>query len=49
MLVDDLKGFVQRAVRLMHGVAAATKENEEAGGAEKAGTGEDGPTAYSHR
>ncbi|CAM9782219.1 unnamed protein product [Scytosiphon promiscuus] len=50
VLVDDLKGFVQSAVRLMHGVAAATKK-KEGGGPERTGTGagEDAPTAYSHR
>lgn len=49
VLVDDLKGFVQRAVKLVHGVAAAIKEKEARGGAPKARTGEDAPTAYSHR
>eukprot|EP00903_Cladosiphon_okamuranus_P014515 g13464.t1 len=51
VLVDDLKDFVQGAVRLVHGVANssgggdAEKSGVEAGGP----AGEDVPTAYSHR
>lgn len=50
VLVDDLKDFVQGAVRLVHGAA----KNSGGGDGEKKGggggtAGEDTPTAYSNR
>lgn len=51
ILVDDLKDFVQGAVRLVHGVAKSSRgddgEKEKKGAGDTAG--EDTPTAYSHR
>ncbi|CAM9392875.1 unnamed protein product, partial [Ectocarpus sp. 13 AM-2016] len=52
VLVDDLKGFVRSAVRLVHSVAESGGKEEKAGsspGGVKEGAGEDTPTAYSNR